>query len=88
MIRDGFLTPLEASKYLGISLEQIYEMLEAGELPGIRLGGRWRVRLSALERWLDEEVSQEELSKLAKRLKDVDTRESEELWGREGQPQR
>ena len=73
MVRyDGFIKPLDAARYLGIPLSTIYAMLDAGELPGVRLGNRWRIRIRDLERWLDEAVSQEELSKLAKRLKNVD----------------
>ncbi len=79
MIRDGFITPHDASRYLGIPLDEIYEMLAAGELPGVQLGGRWRIRISALERWLDEEVSKEELAKLARRLKGVAPRKIEEF---------
>jgi len=82
MVRyDGFIKPIDASKYLGIPIGEIYKMLETGELPGVRLGNRWRIRISALERWLDEEVSQEELSKLAKRLKGVDPKKLEEFFG-------
>ena len=82
MVRyDGFIKPIDVSHYLGISIGEIYRMLEAGELPGARLGNRWRIRISALERWLDEEVSQEELSKLAKRLGHVDPQKIEEFFG-------
>ncbi|MFQ6090030.1 MAG: helix-turn-helix domain-containing protein [Candidatus Bipolaricaulia bacterium] len=84
MVRyDGFIKPSEASRYLGIPIGEIYKMLEAGELPGVRLGNRWRIRISALERWLDEEVSQEELSRLAKRLGDVDPKKLKEFFGKE-----
>ncbi|MFQ6117810.1 MAG: helix-turn-helix domain-containing protein [Candidatus Bipolaricaulia bacterium] len=79
---DGFIKPSEASRYLGIPIGEIYKMLDAGELPGVRLGDRWRIRLSALERWLDEEVSQEELSRLAKRLGHVDPQKLEEFFGK------
>ena len=84
MVRyDGFIKPIDVSKYLGIPIGEIYRMLDAGELPGARLGNRWRIRISALERWLDEEVSQEELSKLAKRLRDIDPQRLEEFFGKE-----
>lgn len=69
MKRGGYLRPWEASRYLGIPIDEIYKMLEAGELPGEKVEGSWRIDLMRLERWLDEEVSQEELKKLAKRLK-------------------
>jgi len=86
---DGFLKPSDASRYLGIPIDEIYKMLEAGELPGVRLGDRWRIRISALERWLDEEVSEEELTKLAKRLKGkgkgIDPQRLEEFFRRGGE---
>ncbi len=87
MVRyDGFLKPIDASKYLGIPIGEIYKMLDAGELPGVQLGNRWRIRISALEQWLDEEVSKEDLEKLSKRLGDVDPKRLEEFFGQGESP--
>jgi len=68
MKRGGYLRPWEASRYLGIPVGEIYNMLEAGELPGEKFEGQWRIDIMELEEWLDEEVSPQELKKLAKRL--------------------
>ena len=75
----GYLRPLTVSQYLGIPLEEVQKMLESGELPGIKIQGQWRVPLEQLEQWLDEEVSPEELKKLATHLKDVDPEKVEQL---------
>jgi excisionase family DNA binding protein len=67
--RGGFLKPWEASQYLGIPVDALYEMLEKGEIPGEKIEGHWRVDLAKLETWLDEEVSEDQLKDLAKKLK-------------------
>jgi excisionase family DNA binding protein len=66
--RGGYLKPWEASQYLGIPVDKLYEMLEKGEVPGEKIEGHWRVDLAKLEAWLDEEVSEDQLKNLAKNL--------------------
>jgi excisionase family DNA binding protein len=70
----GYIRPWTAAEYLGISLEEVQKMLESGELPGIKIDGQWRVSLQQLESWLDEEVSEKDLRKLAGHI-DVSTKE-------------
>jgi excisionase family DNA binding protein len=64
----GWLRPWQVSQYLGIPVEKVYEMMESGELPAEKIEGHWRVDLAKLEKWLDEDVSPEEIEKLAQRL--------------------
>ncbi|MCX8103032.1 MAG: helix-turn-helix domain-containing protein [Candidatus Bipolaricaulota bacterium] len=64
----GFLRPWQVAQYLGIPIEKVYEMMESGELPAEKIEGRWRVDLAKLEKWLDEDVSPEDIEKLAQRL--------------------
>jgi excisionase family DNA binding protein len=64
----GFLRPWQVSQYLGIPVDKIYAMMESGELPAEKIEGRWRVDLAKLEKWLDEDVSKEDIEKLAKHL--------------------
>lgn len=64
----GFLRPWQVSQYLGIPVEKVYAMMESGELPAEKIEGRWRVDLAKLEKWLDEDVSKEDIEKLAKHL--------------------
>jgi len=64
----GYIRPWTAAEYLGISLSEVQKMLESGELPGIKIDGQWRVPLDRLEKWLDEDVSERDLHKLAGHL--------------------
>ena len=43
-------------------------MLDSGELAGERADGRWRVRKSVLDAWLDAEVEPEELERLTTKM--------------------
>jgi excisionase family DNA binding protein len=38
----------EAAKRLGLCQNTIYELLNTGELPGVKFGGRWMVSVPAL----------------------------------------
>lgn len=49
--RDGRITVNEIAKRLDIGRLAVYQMLETGELPGIRLGRRWIVTRQAFEQW-------------------------------------
>jgi excisionase family DNA binding protein len=86
----GYLKPWAAARYLGIPVEEVQKMLESGELPGVRIEGQWRIPLERLEEWLDEEVSQEELKKLAEHVK-VDPKKIESFFEEtsrgEGEPE-
>ena len=75
----GYLKPWEASRYLGIPFEEIYQLLQSDELPGVQIDGQWRVSLEKLEEWLDEDVSQKELKHLAGHLKGADPKKIKQL---------
>ena len=50
-IEPLFLRPVEAARLLGVSRTRIYEMLNTGSIPAVRLEGRtWRIPRAALER--------------------------------------
>lgn len=46
-----FLTPAEAARLLRVSEDTVRGMLNAGTLPGLRLGRLWRIPEAALEDW-------------------------------------
>jgi len=75
----GYLKPWEASRYLGIPVAEIYQMLQSDELPGVQIDGQWRVSLDKLEGWLDEDVSREDLKQLAEHLKGADPKKIKQL---------
>jgi hypothetical protein len=66
--REIFFSPWQAADYAGLKIEALYELLESGEVAGDKVDGRWRVRKSVLDVWLDAEVSPEELEKLTSKM--------------------
>jgi len=49
--KNLFVRPRDAAVMLSISRTRVYEMLNSGTLPGVRLEGRtWRIPLAALEK--------------------------------------
>jgi excisionase family DNA binding protein len=51
---EPLLTSRELADLLGFSSAWVQDQFEAGKLPGFRLGGRLRFRLSEVEVWLEE----------------------------------
>jgi excisionase family DNA binding protein len=43
------MTALEAAEYLRIPQPTIYYLLQRGQLPGVQIGGRWRIKRSQLD---------------------------------------
>src|SRR5687767_8846428 len=44
------MTTKEAAEYLNIPLPTVYYLVQRGKLPGIHIGGRWRIKRSLLDR--------------------------------------
>jgi len=52
------LRPTEAAEVLGLGRSKVYELLAAGTLPAIRVGGPIRVPAEALRRWVSERAQE------------------------------
>jgi nitrogen PTS system EIIA component len=52
------LTAKQVAEYLQLSQRSIYRLLERGELPGIKVGGQWRFRKTAIDEWIDLHLGQ------------------------------
>ncbi len=63
---DNILTLDELSKYLKMDVQEIVDLVEAGEIPGIKIGNQWRFRRNSIDDWL-ENRSTENLEKTALR---------------------
>lgn len=46
------MTPREAAEYLSIHVRTIYRLAKNGDIPGRKIGGSWRFKKDALDRWL------------------------------------
>lgn len=48
-LSDDLLFGVNAiATYLGVSTRRVYYLLETGELPGFKMGGRWHCRKSTV----------------------------------------
>jgi len=45
----------EVASYLKVSPQTIYRRAQAGEIPAIKVGNRWRFRLTDIEGWLTDQ---------------------------------
>lgn len=52
-------TPQEAAKMLSTRPTTVYEMLEAGELPGYREGSYWKIPVKLLEQYVYDRAAHE-----------------------------
>lgn len=50
------MTAKDLADYLGFSKNWVYRQVEAGEIPGTRLGGNWRFKKSVIDEWLEEKL--------------------------------
>ena len=48
------MTVREVAKYLRLSEAKVYRLVNAGLLPGMRIGKTWRFRKDILDEWLVE----------------------------------
>jgi excisionase family DNA binding protein len=78
-VTETFLAPWQAADYAGLTIEAMYELLESGEITGDKVTGRWRIRKSVLDAWLDAEVAPEELQKLTTKMRGVTPEQAQEL---------
>jgi excisionase family DNA binding protein len=50
---EAFLTTEEVLEYLQVNLRTVYRLIDAGQLPAVRVGRQWRFRRSDIDAWLD-----------------------------------
>ena len=48
----------QASQYLGISPDTLYRYITEGDIPAFKLGNRWKLRKTILDRWMERKMSQ------------------------------
>lgn len=76
---EMFFSALQAADYAGLKIEAIYPLLESGEITGDLIDNRWRVRKSAMDTWLDADVSTEELEKLTSQMRHLSEEQARHL---------
>jgi excisionase family DNA binding protein len=46
----------QASLYLGVSADTMYRYVSEGLVPAFKLGNRWKLRKSVLDRWMERKM--------------------------------
>jgi excisionase family DNA binding protein len=52
------LRPTEAADAIGVSRSKAYELIAAGEIPSVRVGGCVRVPVAALQAWITRQLAE------------------------------
>lgn len=52
---DDIITIKEVAEYLKIKEKTAYALAAKGEIPGFKVGGAWRFKRSALEKWIEKQ---------------------------------
>ena len=52
------MTVPEVAAYLKLARSTVYKLAQSGELPGRKVGGKWRFARKGLEKWLGERPMQ------------------------------
>ena len=46
----------QASQYLGVSADTLYRYISDGQVPAFKLGNRWKLRKTVLDRWMERKM--------------------------------
>jgi len=58
----------KAAQYLGVSRETLYKYLNEERIPAFKLGNRWKLKKTVLDRWMERESTRREGSREERRL--------------------
>jgi excisionase family DNA binding protein len=53
------LRPSEAGEAIGVSRSKAYELIAAGKIPSVKVGGCVRVPVDALRAWIDRQLAEQ-----------------------------
>ena len=56
----------EASFYLGISTDTLYNYVSTRQVPAFKLGNRWKFKKTTLDRWMVKQMSRQAGKKMAR----------------------
>lgn len=56
-MKNDIVTIKEIAEYLKIKEQTVYVLVGKGEIPGFKVGGAWRFRLSEIDKWITQQES-------------------------------
>ena len=51
---NGFMCIKEVANYLRIKEQTAYRLVQQGKLPGLKIGGQWKIKKDHLDKMFDE----------------------------------
>ncbi len=57
---EEILTIPEVARYLKLSKSKVYYLVQAGEIPHLKIGRNVRIRETDLKKWIDKFLNQQE----------------------------
>ncbi len=57
--RPRIMTVYEVSRYLRVHVSSVYRMLEVNKIPSFKIGGLWRFRKDAIDKWIAQKEKTE-----------------------------
>jgi len=52
---DDILTVKEVAAYLKLTEKTAYRLAAEGKLPGFKIGGSWRFKISDIKEWIEKQ---------------------------------
>ncbi|WP_206535688.1 helix-turn-helix domain-containing protein [Microbacterium sp. 4R-513] len=78
--RTRMLAAAEAAELLGVSVDEVMELVQSAQLRGVRVGSpaRWRIEAESIEHYLDDRVEEARRMALWRQSNEASF---PELWG-------
>ncbi|MFH8250790.1 helix-turn-helix domain-containing protein [Microbacterium sp. B2969] len=75
------LAPAQAAEVLGVSVDEVMELVHSAQLRGIRVGSpaRWRIEEASLAQYIDDRAEEARLTALWRQSQEASF---PELWGK------
>ncbi len=52
-VSNQAMTVRDVAEYLNVDEKTVYRLAQRGDLPGFKVAGAWRFKLSDLDEWID-----------------------------------
>lgn len=69
MKEKEIMTAEELAEYLSFSKNWVYRKAEAGEIPAVKIGNRWRFKKSVIDEWMEGKVRGEVKAPVRRRVR-------------------
>ena len=72
----AFLRPADLASRLGVTTNRIYQLIRAGVIPALRIGGALRIPTAAWEDWVEQQRKQAVVAASNSRKRDAQSHDA------------